>query len=203
MNEILPGIYTWHEFSEEKQLNFNGYLIVSNKESVLIDPPKMKENNIAKLEGLAGKNSKNPLKAILITNVHHERNCNEFSNRFGVDVWINVKDSAGLESKANKTFVDGQKLPCDLVAFELNDQKSPGESGFLLKERGILVLGDALIGKVPGKLNMLPADKYKDLELAKKGLNKLLEFEFQSLLVGDGTPILGDAKKEVIFFLGN
>ena len=28
MKEILPDIYTWHEFSEEKQLNFNGYLYI-------------------------------------------------------------------------------------------------------------------------------------------------------------------------------
>ena len=48
---------------------------------------------------------------------------------------------------------------------------------------------------------MLPPDKYKDLELAKKGLNKLLDFEFQSLLVGDGISILNDAKKEVKSFL--
>ena len=34
MKEILPDIYTWHEFSEEKQLNFNGYLYISGKESV-------------------------------------------------------------------------------------------------------------------------------------------------------------------------
>jgi len=203
MNEILPNIYTWHEFSEEKQLNFNGYLIVSNKESVLIDPPKMAQENIAKLESLVGKNSKNPIKAILISNVHHERDCNEFRKKFGADVWINEKDCAGLERKANKTFVDGQKLPCGLITFELDDQKSPGESGFLLKERGVLILGDALIGNVPGKLNMLPADKYKNLRLAKKGLNKLLEFEFQSLLVGDGTPILSNAKKEVVSFLGS
>jgi hypothetical protein len=36
MKEILPDIYTWHEFSEEKQMNFNGYLLISNGESVLI-----------------------------------------------------------------------------------------------------------------------------------------------------------------------
>ena len=64
-----------------------------------------------------------------------------------------------------------------------------------------MILGDALIGNVPGKLNMLPPDKYKDLRLAKKGLNKLLDFEFQSLLVGDGVSILKDAKKEVKSFL--
>ena len=203
MKEILPGIYTWHEFSEEKQLNFNGYFLVSRGESVLIDPPRMIDKDIAELESLAGKNAANPVKAILLSNVHHERECNEFSKRFGAGVWINEKDSAGLEENANKTFLDGDTLPCGLISIKFEDQKSPGESAFFLKERGVMILGDALIGKVPGKLNMLPPDKYKDLELAKKGLNKLLDFEFQSLLVGDGVSILKDAKKEVKSFLEN
>ena len=97
--------------------------------------------------------------------------------------------------------MDGDALPCGLISIKLENQKSPGESAFFLKERGVMIVGDALIGKVPGKLNMLPPDKYKDPELAKKGLNKLLDFEFQSLLVGDGVSILKDAKKEVKSFL--
>jgi hypothetical protein len=64
-----------------------------------------------------------------------------------------------------------------------------------------MIVGDALIGKVPGKLNMLPPDKYRDPGLAKKGLNKLLDFEFESLLVGDGEPILCEAKEAVKKFL--
>ncbi|GIT65242.1 MAG: hypothetical protein Ct9H300mP23_08690 [Nitrospinota bacterium] len=31
-----------------------------------------------------------------------------------------------------------------------------------------MFIGDALIGKVPGKLNMLTPDKYRDPVLAKK-----------------------------------
>ena len=150
MKEILPGIYTWHEFSEEKQLNFNGYFLVSRGESVLIDPPRMIDKDIAELESLAGKNTANPVKAILLSNVHHERDCNEFSKRFGAGVWINEKDSAGLEENANKTFLDGDTLPCGLISIKFEDQKSPGESAFFLKERGVMILGDALIGKVPG-----------------------------------------------------
>ena len=64
-----------------------------------------------------------------------------------------------------------------------------------------MILGDALIGKVPGKLNMLPPDKYRDPKLAKKGLSKLMDYEFESLLVGDGEPILKDAKEVVKVFL--
>ena len=108
---------------------------------------------------------------------------------------------SGLEGKADKTFADGDALPAGLTTFKFENQKSPGESAFFLKERGVMILGDALIGKVPGKLNMLPPDKYRDSKLAKKGLSKLLDYEFESLLVGDGEPILKDAKEVVKVFL--
>jgi glyoxylase-like metal-dependent hydrolase (beta-lactamase superfamily II) len=201
MKEILPGIFTWHEFSEEKKLNFNGYLIVSTMGSVLIDPPEITEDDFAELEILVNKNSKSPLQAILLTNVHHERECDEMRKKLGVPVLINEKDDAGLERKANKTFADGDTLPCGLRTFKFENQKSPGESAFFLKERGIMILGDALIGKIPGKLNMLPHDKYRDLKLAKRGLNKILDYEFESLLLGDGESILKNAKEAVKVFL--
>ena len=201
MKEILPGIFTWHEFSEEKKLNFNGYLIVSTEGSVLIDPPKITENDFAELESLVDKNSKSPLRAILLTNVHHERECNEVKKKFGVPLWINEKDDDGLEIKADKTFADGDILPGGSRTFKFENQKSPGESAFFLKDRGIMILGDALIGKIPGKLNMLPHDKYRDPKLAKRGLNKLLDYEFESLLLGDGESILKNAKEVVKVFL--
>ena len=201
MKEILPNIYTWHEFSEEKQLNFNGYLYISGKESVLIDPPGMTKQDFSELENLVGENSTHPLKTVLLTNVHHERECDEFRKKFGASVWINEKDRAGLEGTADKTFTDGDELPCGLITFQLENQKSPGESAFFLKDRGIMFIGDALIGKVPGKLNMLTPDKYRDPVLAKNELNKLLNFEFKILLVGDGAPILNNAKEAVKSFL--
>ena len=201
MKEILPGIFTWHEFSEEKKLNFNGYLIVSTMGSVLIDPPEITEDDFAELEILVNKNSKSPLRAILLTNVHHERESDELRKKFGVPILINEEDDAGLERKANKTFADGDTLPGGFRTFKFENQKSPGESAFFLKDRGIMILGDALIGKIPGKLNMLPHDKYRDPKLAKRGLNKLLDYEFESLLLGDGESILKNAKEAVKIFL--
>ena len=203
MKEILPGIYTWHEFSKEKQLNFNGYLLVWEGESVLIDPPRMSEKNFALMENLVKKNSNHPLNTILLTNVHHERACDEFKRIFGAKIWINEKDSLGLEGAVDKTFKDGDRLPCGLVALNIKNQKSPGESALFLEERGLMIVGDALIGKVPGKVNMLPSDKYQDPVLAKKQLNKILDYDFDILLLGDGEPILENAKEAVKIFFEN
>ena len=37
--EVAADIYQWSEFSDEKQLSFNGYYLVHGEESVIIDPP--------------------------------------------------------------------------------------------------------------------------------------------------------------------
>jgi len=49
IKKILPNIYSWSEFSEEKQLNFNGYLIIEEEESVIIDPPFLRKDDEYKI----------------------------------------------------------------------------------------------------------------------------------------------------------
>jgi glyoxylase-like metal-dependent hydrolase (beta-lactamase superfamily II) len=84
---------------------------------------------------------------------------------------------------------------------QLDYQKSPGETALYMAEQKIIIVGDALIGKVPGQVNMLPSEKYKDIAKAKAGLKELLKYEFETLLVGDGESILKDAKEAVVKFL--
>jgi hypothetical protein len=99
-------------------------------ESVLIDPPEITEDDFAELEILVNKNSKSPLQAILLTNVHHKRECDEMRKKFGVPLLTNEKDEAGLERKAGKTFADGDTLLGGFRTFKFENQKSPGESAF-------------------------------------------------------------------------
>ena len=133
MKEIIPDIFAWHEFSKEKQLNFNGYLLIGEGESVLIDPPMMSKKNFALMENLVKKNSNHPLNTILLTNVHHERACNEFKRIFGAKIWINEKDSSGMEGAADKTFKDGDRLPCGLFAINIKHNQPTGKPISILK----------------------------------------------------------------------
>jgi hypothetical protein len=71
---------------------------------------------------------------------------------------------------------------------QLADNKTPGESALLLeRDAGILILGDALIGKPPGALSLLPPDKFADVGV-------LLGQAFDTVLVGDGRSILAGGK---------
>jgi glyoxylase-like metal-dependent hydrolase (beta-lactamase superfamily II) len=68
---------------------------------------------------------------------------------------------------------------------------------FLQQGKGVLIVGDALIGKPPGSVSLLPVEKYADAGKAHEGLRRLLKYNFDSLLVGDGASILTGAKQAV------
>ena len=203
IKETLPGIFSWSEYNEEKKLDFNGLLIIGKGESVIIDPPALAKDDEAELKNIIDSHSSCPLKGVLLTNVHHERASSLLKDKFSVPVWVNNLDKEALETSNDKTFIGGDTLFCGIQAIQLEHQKSPGETAFYIADQKIMILGDALIGKFPGQLNMLPPAKYQNPEKAKAGLNQLLDYDFEILLVGDGSSILKGAKEAVKNFLAN
>lgn len=195
LNEIDAGLYQWSEFSIEKQINFNGYYLINNGESVIIDPAILQDEKTLDLKLLIKNNSNNPLKAILLTNVHHDRMSLKIKEIFGTPIYIHENDAESLDFKADNTFSNNDKLFCGLKVIHLKNQKSPGESAFYLTEQKKMFIGDALIGKVPGKLSLLPSEKFSDINEAKKSLHILKNFDFVDLLLGDGSFILGNGKE--------
>ena len=189
MKPILPGIATWSWFSEEKQLNFNGHLLDVGEHRILVDPPPLSDADLSKLSN-AGQ-----VDYILLTNRDHERESATYKAALNTRVYVPQADAPEMTVAADKTFVDGELLPGGIWVIHLADQKSPGESVLFLQQgRGILIVGDALLGKPEGAVSMLPDGKYADPVKAREGLRRLLKYDFDSLLVGDGTSILAGAK---------
>ena len=70
MIKLLDDIYTWSVFSDEKQLNFNGWFIQNRSSSfgnVVIDPPQPSEKDLTQMQKMGG------VQQIIITNQHHIR----------------------------------------------------------------------------------------------------------------------------------
>lgn len=192
MKQILPGIWQWSWFSPEKQLDFNGLFLTVGEHRVLIDPPPMTDEDRKQIRQ-AGQ-----LDYIAITNRDHEREAARYKSDFHCQVIVPERDATQMEIKADKTYKDGELLPGGIWVVQLNDQKAPGESALFLQQgKGILIVGDALIGKPPGSLSMLPAEKYADRAKAQDGLRRLLKYNFDAILVGDGASILSNAKEAV------
>lgn len=189
MKPIGPGIWQWSWFSEEKQLDFNGHLLEVGDHRVIVDPPPMtKEDREAVRRG-------GPVDYIVITNRDHSREAEALQKEFGCRILVPQPDALEIALAADKTYGDGELLPGGIWAIHLADQKSPGECAlFLQRSGGIMILGDALIGKPPGQVTMLPPEKYADVSKARQGLQRLLKYDFDTLLVGDGTSIMTGAK---------
>jgi glyoxylase-like metal-dependent hydrolase (beta-lactamase superfamily II) len=192
MKQILPGMWQWSLFSEEKQLDFNGLFLMVGEHKVLVDPPPM----TAEASTFIRRNG--PVDYIIVTNRDHVREAAKYQAEFKCQLQVPDADASQMDLRPTKTFKDGELLPGGLWVIQLKDQKSPGESALFIQQgRGVLIVGDALIGKPAGAVSMLAADKYADATKAKEGLQRLLKYQFESLLVGDGTSILAAAKQPV------
>jgi glyoxylase-like metal-dependent hydrolase (beta-lactamase superfamily II) len=68
--------------------------------------------------------------------------------------------------------------------------KSPGEVAFYWPERRLLMVGDAVIGHPPESLMLLRESVIEDVPRLRESVWKLLALDFDTLLTGDGQPIL-------------
>ena len=82
-------------------------------------------------------------------------------------------DAGSVEIEVDSTFDDGDALAGFLKAVHVPDNKSPGETALYWQQRKILIIGDALIGKPPGDVSLLPKEKYADIMLAREGIGVL------------------------------
>lgn len=192
MKQVFPGIWQWSWFSEEKQLDFNGLFLTVGEHRILVDPPPMTAEDVMQVR------RGGPVDYIVLTNRDHERDAATCRKEFQCQVWVPAADAPQMGIQADKTFKDGELLPGGIWAIHLEDQKSPGESALFIQQgKGVMIVGDALIGKPPGSLSMLPADKYADPAKAREALRRLLKYNFDTLLCGDGAAIMTGAKPTV------
>jgi glyoxylase-like metal-dependent hydrolase (beta-lactamase superfamily II) len=196
VREIISGIYTWSWLSPRHGYNFNGYAFKSAEGLIVIDPAIMEDEDMNELQSLG-----TPAHTI-ITNKDHERMAYEIRDRSGAKIYIHKNDASLLKQTPDRTFDDGDILPGNLRAINVSDNKSPGETALLLlRGRGILFIGDAIIGWPRGEFSLLPRDKYQNPQRAKRSIRVLLEHDFDTVLVGDGESVLEGGKEAVSRFL--
>ncbi len=190
MEQLFPDIYTWSWYSEEKGIHFNGHLLVSGDERLLIDPPPISFEDQQDL-------SVTGIDRIILTNRDHVRSSIEYRTLFCCKIWVPSADADEMDT-IDHTFNDGDTFPGGLKVVSIPDGKSKGESAlYLNRHGGIFILGDALIGRPDGELSLLPDKMFTDVKKARKGLFKLLDYSFDAVLVGDGKSIFSDGKKAV------
>jgi glyoxylase-like metal-dependent hydrolase (beta-lactamase superfamily II) len=188
VREILTGIFTWPWFSEPHGYNFNGHLILHPGGNLCIDPV---EPTAADLEEIA----RLGVSRILLTNRNHSRAANKVRARTGARTAIHLADAPHARKEGAELDDElhiGEKIgPLVVVGAP---GKSPGEVVLHWPERKILIVGDAVVGDPPGRCKLLPEKVIDDLPRLRDSVERLLALDFDTLLVGDGTPILQNAK---------
>lgn len=188
MREIVTGIFTWSWFSEPHQYYFNGHIVRDPDGNICIDPVEPAGDD---LDALA----REGIDRIILTNRNHSRAANRVRSRTGARTAIHASDAEHARSEGTELDdpleVGSQVGPLDIVNAA---GKSPGEVALFWKDRGILIVGDAIIGNPAGRCGLLPDHVKDDPAALRASVRKFLELDFDTLLFGDGESILEGAK---------
>jgi glyoxylase-like metal-dependent hydrolase (beta-lactamase superfamily II) len=191
MREILTGIFTWPWFSQPHGYNFNGYLIKHADGNLCTDPVEPTSEDLEEL-------ASHGVARILLTNRNHSRAANKVRARTGGRTAIHAADAPHARNEGAE--LDDELKPGDKVGPFLVfgvPGKSPGEIALHWPERKILLVGDAVVGDPPGRCKLLPEKVMDDPPCLRESVRGLLALDFETLLVGDGEPILQSAKERL------
>jgi len=193
MIQLAEGAYCWSAFNAEKKFNFNGHILKTAQGAVIVDPVAFSADDLSVIEAAGLKPD-----ALVITNRNHLRERDSVLKRWKIPTVLHALEVESSCITPDKTVKDGDTIH-GLVVVHLPG-KSPGEIALYWPERRLFLLGDALIAP-NGKLKTVPVEKQEAPDTLKKSLELLRTFDFDHLLVGDGDPLLGDAKSAVVAFL--
>ncbi|MCH8296394.1 hypothetical protein IH992_35385 [Candidatus Poribacteria bacterium] len=203
MKELLPNIYQATTILKAGPVKIISamHIITGGDEIVVIDPFTLSETETEALEAL-GKPTH-----ILITGGMHVRDAEIYREQYGAKILANREAVPKLGIPVDDAFGDGETLPGGLGVIEMSGVSS-GETIFRHNQgEGTLIVGDALMNFQPSdrgflmrllgfaeNLGTTPKLFMKDKKLAGQSYRKLLDHEFDSILVSHGPPILQDGK---------
>jgi hypothetical protein len=185
VEEIAPGVWHWSALRESIGHRVSSYYLA--EERIAIDPMLPPEQP----EWFR------PEHAIL-TCRHHDRE----AWQIGCPVWVVEQGAHELEGRGEfRTYEWGDELPGGVVAHEV-DALSPDETALHIPVHRALAVGDAVIRWEPDDpLGFVPDRFMDDPERDKAGLRtafeRLLELDFELLLLGHGNPVVGGAKEQL------
>lgn len=192
MREIVAGIHMWSRLAQPQNYNFNGHLVAQPGGNLVIDPVEPEDEELERLVAMG-------VARIVLTNRNHSRAANQVRERTGAQVLIHPADAGYAREQG--TQIDGElAVGQNIGPFQVLDAsgKSPGEVALFWPERQLLLVGDAIICNPPDNCRLLPEVKLDDPAALRASVTRLCEaVDFDSLLVGDGEPILADAKTRV------
>ena len=191
MDEILPGILHWTAYHEGIRQPVHSYFL--SGPAALVDP-------MLPEEGLDFFQGGSRPERILLTNRHHYRHSARYVDAFGCPV---LCQQSGLHEFEGGPRVEG---------FSFGDEVAPGvlarEVGAICPEEtalhltegdGVMAFADGVIRDREGGLGFVPdyllGDDPEGVKLGlRESFRRLLEHDFDTLLMAHGAPMVGGGK---------
>lgn len=203
MHEIAPGLFHWTAFHDGIRAEVSSYY--AREPAVVIDPMLPPEGADAILEWLS---EHGPPRAILLTNRHHYRHSGRLAEEFGIPVRASRPGMHDFSAdQCVEPFDFGSEPVPGVIAHEVG-AICPDESALEIPAARAVAAADGVVrfdssgaslGFVP---DFLLGD---DPEAVKRGLcsayGRLLELDFEHLLLAHGVPVVGDGKAQLRAFV--
>lgn len=195
MREIAPGLWHWTAVRASIGAPVSSYYLEA--ERVLIDP-------MIPAEGVDWFEVHGAPEHAILTNRHHDRDAWRLREAFACIVHCIHNGMYELEGRGPvEAFEFGDALPGGILVYEV-DAICPDETALHVPRHRALACAD---GVVRGRdaLQFVPDRLMDEPEETKRGLRKayrrLLELDFDLLLLAHGEPVVGDAQKELREFV--
>jgi hypothetical protein len=196
--EVLPGVWHWRAHHERIQQDVSSWYLPEAR--VAIDP-KLPEEGVDWLAERGG------VADVLLSCRHHYRDAGQLVDAFGCTV---RGPRSGLHEFTHgepvQGYDPGDELPGGVMAREV-DAISPDETALHMPAPRALLIADGVVQWGPGGPLAFVPDFLMgdDPEGVKAGLTaafeRLLELDFDHLLLAHGEPLVGDGKEQLRAFV--
>ena len=189
MQEITPGLWHWTARHEHIGADVSSYYL--ERERIVLDP-------MIPAEGIAWFEEHGPPEHALLSNRHHDRHSWDLTERFGTTVHCISNGVHELDGRGPvESFDFGDELPGGIVAYEVG-AICPDETALHIPSHRALACADGVI-HYGDDLGFVPERFMDNPEETKSGLRaaygRLLDLDFDVLLVAHGSPWVGGAQE--------
>lgn len=189
-HEVVDGIFHWRAFHERIRQDAHSYFLSDSR--VAIDP--MPSEGLA--EALAGHGG---VDRVVLTNRHHLRASERLAERFGCEI---LAPAAGMhefgDGRPVRPYEWGEQLAPGVVAHEVGAICPDDGALHIAGEVGAVAFADGVIGTDEG-LAFVPDFLMDDPARVKSdqidALERLLDLDFDAILLAHGEPIAGGGKR--------
>ena len=185
----IDDIYMWSVWQPDRNLFFNSFFIRRPDGNIVVDPMFWHPDDGGQMADMGG------VSLVVVTNRDHQRHARDLAEEFGAKIAAGEKDAPLLAEPVDQVLRDGDRPFDGAEIIQLEGLKSPGEIAIALRGSKAAIVGDALWGDPAGAVRLVPDEKLTDPKAAVLSLRRLWGLRLQTLLVGDGACIFGDADR--------